>query len=102
MYRPLRAAMNESDPGGHTMKAEQVKGALEKAAGKTQDFLGELTGDERLQMEGKARQSAGELQQRYGDVLDTCATYLQRRPRATLFTLAGLTFAVAWLIKRRS
>ena len=84
------------------MKSEQVKGALEKAAGKTQDFLGELTGDERLQMEGKARQSAGELQQRYGDVLDTCATYLQRRPRATLFTLAGLTLAVAWLIKRRS
>ncbi|SEP98267.1 Uncharacterized conserved protein YjbJ, UPF0337 family [Pseudomonas sp. NFACC02] len=87
------------------MKAEQVKGALEKAAGKTQDFLGELTGDERLQMEGKARQSAGELQQRYGDVLDTCATYLQRRPRATLFTVftvAGLTLTVAWLIKRRN
>jgi uncharacterized protein YjbJ (UPF0337 family) len=84
------------------MKSEQVKGALEQVAGKAQDFLGEMTGDERAQMEGKARQAAGELHKRYGDLLDECATFLQRRPRATLFTLAGLTLAVAWLIKRRN
>jgi uncharacterized protein YjbJ (UPF0337 family) len=84
------------------MKSEQLKGALEQVAGKAQDFLGEMTGDERAQMEGKARQAAGELQERYGDLLDDCATFLQHRPRATLFTLAGLTLAVAWLIKRRS
>lgn len=84
------------------MKSEQVKGALEQVAGKAQDFLGEMTGDERAQMEGKARQAAGELQERYGDLLDECATFLQRRPRATLVTLASLTLAVAWLIKRRN
>jgi uncharacterized protein YjbJ (UPF0337 family) len=51
------------------MKSEQVKGVLEQAAGKAQDVFGNLTGDERTQMEGKARQAAGELQERYGDLL---------------------------------
>ncbi|MBD1553137.1 CsbD family protein [Pseudomonas typographi] len=83
------------------MKPEQVKGALEQAAGKVQGVLGELTGDKLTQFEGKARQSAGELQERYGDLLDEWATVLQRRPRTTLFAVAGITLAVVWLFKRR-
>lgn len=83
------------------MKTEQVKCVLGQAVGKTQDVLGELSGDERTQLEGKARQAAGELQERYGDLLDEWAAFLQRRPRTTLFTLAGLTLSVAWLLKRR-
>jgi uncharacterized protein YjbJ (UPF0337 family) len=83
------------------MKTEQVKGVLGQAIGKTQDVLGELSGDERTQLEGKARQAAGELQERYGNLLDEWAGFLQRRPRTTLFTLAGLTLSIAWLLKRR-
>lgn len=37
------------------MKSEQVKGVSEQAAGRAQDIFGDLTGDERLQLEGKAR-----------------------------------------------
>jgi uncharacterized protein YjbJ (UPF0337 family) len=82
------------------MKSEQVKGALEQAAGKAQDVFGNLTGDERTQMEGKARQAAGELQERYGDLLNEVSTFTQQRPRTTL-VLAGLTLTVGWLLARR-
>lgn len=83
------------------MKSEQVKGALEQAAGKAQDVFGNLTGDERTQVEGKARQAAGELQERYGDLLDEVSTFTQQRPRTTLMVLAGLTLTVGWLLARR-
>jgi len=82
------------------MKTEQVKGALEQAAGKAQDILGDLTGNERLQVEGKARQSAGELQQHYGDLLAEVSAFTQRRPRTTLAVFAGLTLLGGWLLVR--
>lgn len=87
--------------GECAMKSEQVKGVLEQAAGKAQDMLGDLTGDERLQLEGKARKSAGELQQRYGDLLDEAMDFTQRRPGITLAAVAGLTVLVGWLMLRR-
>lgn len=83
------------------MKSEQVKGVLEQAAGRAQDILGDLTGDERLQLEGKARRSAGELQRRYGDLLDDAAAFMQRRPGTTLAVVGGLTALVGWLMLRR-
>lgn len=82
------------------MKTEQVKGALEQAAGKAQDILGGLTGNERLQVEGKARQSAGELQQHYGDLLAEVSAFTQRRPRTTLGVFAGLALLAGWLLVR--
>jgi len=83
------------------MKTEQVKGVLEQAAGKAQDVFGNLTGDERTQMEGKARQAAGELQERYGDLQDEVANFPQPRPLSTLMVRAGLTLTVGWLLARR-
>ncbi|XCY76605.1 CsbD family protein [Pseudomonas sp. CBR-F] len=83
------------------MKSEQVKGAVEKVAGKAQGFLGDLTGDERLQAEGVARQAAGQLQQTYGDALDTVGDFAKQKPLATVAIVAGVGLLLGVLLRRR-
>ena len=83
------------------MKSEQVKGAVEKVAGKAQGFLGDLTGDEKLQAEGLARQAAGQLQQTYGDALDTVSDFAKSKPMATVAVVAGVGLLVGLLLRRR-
>ncbi|MFT0476468.1 CsbD family protein [Pseudomonas antarctica] len=83
------------------MKSEQVKGAVEKVAGKAQGFLGDLTGDGQLQAEGVARQTAGQLQQTYGDALDTVSDFAKHKPLATVAVVAGIGLLVGLLLRRR-
>lgn len=83
------------------MKSEQVKGAVEKVAGKAQGFLGDLTGDEQLQAEGVARQAAGQLQQTYGDALDTVSDFAKQKPLATVAIVAGVGLLLGLLLRRR-
>ncbi|MBT0625367.1 CsbD family protein [Pseudomonas fluorescens] len=83
------------------MKSEQVKGAVEKVAGKAQGFLGDLTGDEHLQAEGVARQAAGQLQQTYGDALDTVSDFARNKPLATVAVVAGVGLLAGLLLRRR-
>lgn len=83
------------------MKSEQVKGAMEKVAGKAQAFLGDLTGDEQLQAQGLARETAGQLQQTYGDALDTVSDFAKQKPLATVAVVAGLGLLVGLLLRRR-
>lgn len=84
------------------MKAEQIKGAVEQAAGKAQDWVGDLTGNDRLKMEGKARQTAGELQEHYGDVLDEVTSFAKRRPLASVAIAAGIAMLLTRLLSRRN
>ncbi|MFO2462833.1 CsbD family protein [Pseudomonas sp. 15FMM2] len=83
------------------MKQEQIKGSVEKMAGKAQDFLGELSGDEQLQAQGVARQAAGQLQQTYGDALDSISDFTKRKPLATVAILAGAGLLLGLLLRRR-
>ena len=83
------------------MKSEQVKGAVEKVAGKAQGFFGDLTGDSQLQAEGGARQAAGQLQQSYGDALDTVSDLARNKPFATVAVVAGIGLVVGLLLSRR-
>ena len=83
------------------MKSEQVKGAVEKVAGKAQGFIGDLTGDEQLQAEGVARQAAGQLQQTYGDALDTVGDFAKNKPLTTVAVVAGIGLLVGLLLRRR-
>jgi uncharacterized protein YjbJ (UPF0337 family) len=83
------------------MKSEQVKGAMEKVAGKAQGFLGDLTGDEQLQAQGLARETAGQLQQTYGDALDNVSDFAKQKPLATVAVVAGLGLLVGLLLRRR-
>jgi uncharacterized protein YjbJ (UPF0337 family) len=50
------------------MDKEHVKGAAQKAKGAVKDAAGGLTGNEKLQAEGKADKAAGAGRQSAGDI----------------------------------
>jgi uncharacterized protein YjbJ (UPF0337 family) len=52
------------------MDKQHVKGAAEKAGGAIKDAAGKVTGNERLQAEGKADKAAGAAREAVGDVKD--------------------------------
>ena len=47
---------------------DQLKGAAKEAGGNVKEGLGKLTGNEKLQAEGKADQLEGAVQKKVGDV----------------------------------
>jgi uncharacterized protein YjbJ (UPF0337 family) len=53
-----------------TMDKEHVKGAADKAKGAIKDAAGKVTGDRKLQAEGKMDKAKGELHKTAGDVKD--------------------------------
>ena len=52
------------------MTNEHTKGTISEAQGKVEEGLGTLTGDQRQQVTGKARQVKGAAQKTLGDVQD--------------------------------
>ncbi|MBY0567634.1 MAG: CsbD family protein [Hyphomonadaceae bacterium] len=52
------------------MDKEHVKGAADKASGTIKDAAGKLTGNEKLQAEGKFDKAKGEVRETVGDVKD--------------------------------
>ena len=52
------------------MANEHTKGVISEARGKVEDSVGALTGNRRLQAEGKARQVKGAAQKALGTVQD--------------------------------
>ena len=52
------------------MDKEHVKGAADKASGAIKDAAGKLTGNEKLQAEGKFDKAKGEVRETVGDVKD--------------------------------
>ena len=52
------------------MDKEHIKGAAQKVEGAVKDAAGKLTGNEKLQAEGKADKAAGAARESVGDVKD--------------------------------
>ncbi len=52
------------------MDKEHIKGAAEKVVGAVKDAAGKVTGNEKLQAEGKADKAAGAARETVGDVKD--------------------------------
>ncbi len=52
------------------MDKEHIKGTAQKVEGAIKDAAGKLTGNEKLQAEGKADKAAGAARQTVGDVKD--------------------------------
>ncbi len=53
------------------MDREHIKGAADKAKGAIKDTAGKMTGDKKLQAEGKADKAKGAMHKAAGDVKDT-------------------------------
>ncbi|MDB5557476.1 MAG: hypothetical protein JWQ36_410 [Enterovirga sp.] len=53
------------------MDKDRVAGAVEKAKGTLKDIAGKITGDTKLEAEGKTQKAAGTVQNTVGGVKDT-------------------------------
>ena len=53
------------------MDKDRVKGSVEQAKGQVKEVAGKLTGDSKLENEGKADQVAGKIQNTIGGIKDT-------------------------------
>ncbi len=53
------------------MDKDRIKGAAEQAKGKVKEVAGKVTGDAKLESEGKADQVAGKIQNAIGGIKDT-------------------------------
>lgn len=53
------------------MDKDRIEGAAEQAKGKVKEVAGKVTGDSKLENEGKADQIAGKIQNTIGGIKDT-------------------------------
>ena len=53
------------------MDKDRVEGSWEQAKGKVKEVAGKVTGDAKLEGEGKAQKTAGKIQNAVGGVKDT-------------------------------
>jgi uncharacterized protein YjbJ (UPF0337 family) len=53
------------------MDKDRIKGAAEQAKGKVKEVAGKVSGDSKLEGEGKADQVAGKVQNTIGGIKDT-------------------------------
>ena len=60
------------------MHKDEVDGVGKQVKGTLKDVAGAVTGDERLQAEGKADKAEGKLQQKVGDIKDDARDVLKR------------------------
>jgi uncharacterized protein YjbJ (UPF0337 family) len=61
------------------MNNENVKGAAEKAGGKVKEVAGRVTGDRKLENEGKVDQVKGAVHSAVGDAKDSFKKAFPRR-----------------------
>jgi uncharacterized protein YjbJ (UPF0337 family) len=57
--------------GIRNMDKDRIKGSAEQAKGKVKEVAGKLTGDAKLESEGKADKAAGKVRNAVGGLKDT-------------------------------
>jgi uncharacterized protein YjbJ (UPF0337 family) len=60
------------------MDKDRVEGSLKKASGAIKDAAGKVTGDTKLQAEGKAEKAAGTVQNAVGGAKDAAREALKK------------------------
>jgi uncharacterized protein YjbJ (UPF0337 family) len=53
------------------MNKDRIEGSFEQAKGKAKEVAGKVTGDAKLEAEGKAQKTAGKVQNTVGGIKDT-------------------------------
>jgi uncharacterized protein YjbJ (UPF0337 family) len=53
------------------MDKDRIQGSAEQAKGKVKEVAGKITGDAKLESEGKAEKTAGKIQNAVGGLKDT-------------------------------
>jgi uncharacterized protein YjbJ (UPF0337 family) len=101
------------------MTDERIKGAAEQIAGKARNGFGRLTGDRRLQLDGRMEEYRGRARDAYGRVIDGLdglvakapgryqdtarkgLDFARRKPLLTTGIVAGLAVVLGGLGRRR-
>ncbi|WP_269516233.1 CsbD family protein [Brevundimonas subvibrioides] len=101
------------------MTEQRIEGAANGISGKLKNGLGNLTGDTRLQVEGKFEEVKGKALDAYGRAIDKLETlserapadlrdpintgldFARRKPLLTTGIIAGLAFLLAGSGRRR-
>lgn len=101
------------------MTDQRIEGAASTLTGKTQETLGKLTGDSKLQLDGKLNEVKGKALDAYGRVIDGLdglvekapvqyqdkarqgLDFARRKPLLTTGILAGAAILLSSLGKRR-
>jgi uncharacterized protein YjbJ (UPF0337 family) len=53
------------------MNKDRIQGSVEQAKGKAKEVIGKVTGDTKLENEGKAQKTTGKIQNIVGGIKDT-------------------------------
>jgi uncharacterized protein YjbJ (UPF0337 family) len=80
---------------------EQVSGAAHNMAGKVQQAVGSLAGDQALKVEGAVREAAGKATQAIGDSAAGIKDAAQRNPVAAAMVGVGAGLLLGLLLARR-
>ena len=101
------------------MTDQRIEGAADTLTGQTQSGLGRLTGDSKLQLEGKFNEVKGQARDAYGRVIDGLdglvekapvqyqdkarqgLDFARRKPLLTTGIVAGLAVLLSGLGRRR-
>ncbi len=101
------------------MTDQRIEGAADQLTGKVQNGVGELTGDSKLQLEGKFNEVKGKARDAYGRVIDGLdglvekapvqyqdkarqgLDFARRKPLLTTGIVAGLAVLLSGIGRRR-
>jgi uncharacterized protein YjbJ (UPF0337 family) len=96
------------------MTDDRISGSAKNIGGQVEEGFGRLTGDERMQLEGRARQAEGTLQDVYGQAKETAvdaagairerageaSDFLREMIEERPFTAAAIALGIGFLIGR--
>ncbi|MFZ0115144.1 MAG: CsbD family protein [Xanthobacteraceae bacterium] len=100
--------------GSIPVDENRLSGTAKKLGGKIEDGLGRVTGDAKTQAQGPLKQAAGDIQDLYGQAIDsaedgiesakmtatsaedTMRDFIENRP----YTTAAIALGLGWLIGR--
>ncbi len=82
------------------MNANQAEGTVRNVAGKAEEAVGSMMGDNTTELRGKARQVAGQAQGAVGDAMETVRDLASDQPMMAILLAAGIGFIAGMLVAR--
>jgi uncharacterized protein YjbJ (UPF0337 family) len=83
------------------MSGSQFEGTIRNVAGKAEETIGRMTGNETQEMRGKVREMAGQAQSAVGDAVESMRDLASDQPIMALALAAGVGFIAGLLLARR-
>jgi uncharacterized protein YjbJ (UPF0337 family) len=83
------------------MNEDQIRGAANTVGGRVQRAAGALAGDHDLEAEGIIRETAGRVQAKAGEAVETVRDVVAQRPIGAILGGFGVGILVGMLLARR-